>query len=189
MSSPSSSFSTLIRSLATTSLSEAGQVADRRRGSRGRSRGSRRASARPDWVIVSSRASVASIFGVLALIRRDRSSTWPMVDSTAGRIASLMSFRLPERLLEGRQHLAEPWARPCRPSAGPRRSCGSGGFARPGRGPTCSMIGSKNELSTPWIDCPGTSATADLPVDTMFTWLIPVSPGLMLDLHVLRAAS
>ena len=39
------------------------------------------------------------------------------------------------------------------------------------------MIGSKNDVSTPGIDCPGTSATADRPVETMLTWLMPVSAG------------
>ncbi len=47
------------------------------------------------------------------------------------------------------------------------------------------MIGSKNEVSTPGIDCPGTSATPDWPVETTLTWLMPVSAGWIDDLHVL----
>ena len=39
------------------------------------------------------------------------------------------------------------------------------------------MIGSKNEVSTPGIDCPGTSATLDRPVERTLTWLMPVSAG------------
>ena len=83
------------------------QVADRGQARAGRSRGSRPGSASACRVIASSRASVASIFGALALIRRDRSSTWPTVDSTAGRMASLMSFRLPEVSWNVVEHLPD----------------------------------------------------------------------------------
>ena len=67
---------------------------------------------------------IASIRGELALSLRVRSSTWPTVDSTAGRTESLISRRLLGRLLERRRASAAAGARPSRPSDAPRRSCG-----------------------------------------------------------------
>ena len=114
--------------------------------------------------------------GEFVFKRRVRSSTWPSVDSTAGRIESLMSFRL----------VVVSWSEPsicC--SRGPIESTVWRTWAivwlrwlrSTGPKPTCSMIGSKNEVSTPGIDCPATSATVDRPVERMLTWLMPVRAG------------
>ncbi len=51
---------------------------------------------------------IVSIRGVLALSCRVRSSTWPTVDSTAGRIDVAHLPQVAGRLLERRQHLPEP---------------------------------------------------------------------------------
>ena len=119
---------------------------------------------------------IFSIRGELSLSLRVRSSTWPTVDSTAGRIESLISRRL----------VVVSWSEPsiCR-SRGPIESTVWRTSAivwlrwprSTGPRPTCSMIGSKNDVSTPGIDCPGTSATADRPVEKTLTWLMPVSAG------------
>ena len=148
---PSSSLSTLTRSLATTSLSEA-------------VRSRTEADALPTLSRFSPRMPVDLLRDRLEpgqgrLDLRGAGVDPPgqvldvadrRLDGRADGVAHVLQVR--RGLLHRREHLPQPRRRPNRPSAATSAMVWLRWLRSTGPSPTCSMIGSKNEVSTPVID-------------------------------------